>query len=94
MSVTVAVAESPREAREDARDEAGLERPAPRSSFVDSLVERLHAEYGVDRELVRARATEVLATFATARVQAFVPILVEKAVRQTYRPSSRAVVLW
>jgi hypothetical protein len=63
-------------------------------SFVDSVVERLHAEYGVDREQIRSRAAEVLARFATAPVQAFVPILVEKALRQTYRASSRAVALW
>ena len=62
-------------------------------TFVDSLVERLHAEFGVDRELIRSRATEVLATFATARVRAFVPILVEKSVRETCRTSSRAVAL-
>jgi hypothetical protein len=64
------------------------------ASFVDSLVERLHAEYGVERELIRSRATEVLARFAGARVQAFVPILVEKALREGYRASARAVALW
>ena len=55
------------------------------ASFVDSLVGRLHAEYGVDRHEIRRLATEVLRTFATARVQAFVPILVEKRLRETYR---------
>ncbi|MGK5113923.1 MULTISPECIES: three-helix bundle dimerization domain-containing protein [unclassified Geodermatophilus] len=55
------------------------------ASFVDSLVGRLHAEYGVDRHEIRRLATEVLETFATARVQAFVPILVEKKLRDTYR---------
>jgi hypothetical protein len=63
------------------------------ASFVDALVERLHAEFGVERELIRHHATEVLARFASARVQAFVPILVEKALRGTYRAASRAVVL-
>ena len=72
-----------------------LDRAVPRGHpFVDSVVERLHAEYGVDREQIRSRATEVLARFATAPVQSFVPILVEKALRQTYRASSRAVALW
>jgi hypothetical protein len=53
--------------------------------FVESLVMRLHAEYGVDRDRLRRLATEVLGTFATARVQAFVPILVEKRLRETCR---------
>jgi hypothetical protein len=55
------------------------------ASFVDSLVGRLHVEYGVDRHEIRRLATEVLGTFATARVRAFVPILVEKRLRETYR---------
>jgi hypothetical protein len=55
------------------------------TSFVDTLVARLHAEYGVDRAVIRGLATEVLGSFATARVQAFVPILVEKRVRQVCR---------
>jgi hypothetical protein len=53
--------------------------------FVDSLVARLHAEYGVDREQIARLATQALATFATARIQAFVPILVEKRLRETCR---------
>ena len=69
--------------------------PAPvTGGFVDSLVERMHLEYGVDRALIRRRATEVLATFEGARVQAFVPILVEKSLREAYRTSARAVALW
>ena len=81
-------------------DEGPLERTGPRpavhrnAAFVESLVERLHLEYGVERDQIRARATEVLATFATARVQAFVPILVEKELRQTCRVLTRAVALW
>jgi hypothetical protein len=54
-------------------------------SFVDSLVGQLHAEYGVDPQAIRSRAAEVLATFAGARVQVFVPILVEKRLRELYR---------
>jgi hypothetical protein len=68
--------------------------PVVGASFVDALVEQLHADYGVDRELIRSRATEVLERFATARIQAFVPILVEKALRQTCRASSRAAAHW
>jgi len=67
---------------------------APRdAAFVESLVERFHIEYGVDRDQVRALATEVVAGFAGARVQHFVPILVEKALRQAYRAHSSAVAL-
>jgi hypothetical protein len=54
-------------------------------SFVDRLVQRLHLEYGDDPGAIRALVDDVLATFAGARVQAFVPILVEKQVRQFYR---------
>jgi hypothetical protein len=61
-------------------------------ALVDSLVERLHAEFGVSPEEIRGHATEVLATFAGAPVQAFVPILVEKALRRTYRAHPRAVL--
>jgi hypothetical protein len=69
-----------------AHDGGPLGGPVPvRASFVDSLVGRLHAEYGVDRHEIRRLATEVLGTFAAARVQAFVPILVEKRLRATYR---------
>ena len=55
------------------------------AAFVDALVERMHLEFGLDRDQVRARAIEVLATFAGARVRTYVPILVEKALRQTCR---------
>ena len=54
-------------------------------SFVESLVARLHAEYGDDPETIRWRVTQALARFAGAPVQAFVPILVEKRVRELYR---------
>jgi hypothetical protein len=56
-----------------------------RGLFVDSLAARLHEEYGVEPELIRRLATEMLGTFSTARVQAFVPILVEKRLRETCR---------
>jgi hypothetical protein len=57
----------------------------PVGSVVDAVVTRLHAEYGVDRDELRARADAALASFASARVQTFVPILVEKRVRNAYR---------
>jgi hypothetical protein len=60
--------------------------PGPGSgSFVDPLVDRLHSEYGGDRQAIRRLALEALAFFAGARVQAFVPILVEKRLRQACR---------
>ncbi|WP_116450403.1 three-helix bundle dimerization domain-containing protein [Blastococcus litoris] len=65
----------------------GAARPAGPGDppFLASLVERLHAEFGVDRLLVRRLATAVLDGFATARVQTFVPILVEKNLRAAFR---------
>jgi hypothetical protein len=54
-------------------------------SFVERLVERLHTEYGEDPRAIRRHVAAVLENFAGARVQAFVPILVEKQVRQMYR---------
>ena len=58
---------------------------ADRRPFVDALVGRLHARYGVDTAELRRLAGEALETFATARVQTFVPILVEKNVRDACR---------
>ena len=57
----------------------------PEASFVAPLVARLSREYGADPEEVWGRAVSALAAFDDARVQAFVPILVEKRVRETYR---------
>jgi hypothetical protein len=66
-------------------DAAESQRTPLTVSVVDALVTRLHAEYGVDRDELRAQADEALAVFASARVQAFVPILVEKRLRNAYR---------
>jgi len=69
-----------------AEDNGTPEGPVPGGgSFLDPLVSRLSAQYGVDRRAVRTRAVEVLASFAGARVHAFVPILVEKQLRETFR---------
>ena len=69
-----------------AEDDGPPSRPPPgAASFLESLVARLHAEYGVDRDQIHRLAREVLATFASAPVQSFVPILVEKRLRQAYR---------
>ena len=62
--------------------------PAPLgTSFVDHLVASVSQEYGVDPEGVRDRAAAALAAFNDARVQAFVPLLVEKRGSETYRGS-------
>jgi hypothetical protein len=55
------------------------------ASFVEGLVARVHAEFGVDPDEIRRLALEVLGSFASARVHAFVPVLVEKRLRQTFR---------
>jgi pyrroline-5-carboxylate reductase len=70
---------------DDAPLDALSDESGPGAPFLDALVARLHAEYGVDRDQVRRLAAEVLAGFATARVQTFVPILVEKRLRQICR---------
>jgi hypothetical protein len=67
-----------------AEDDGARDAPAG-GSFVEPLVDRLHAEYGGDRQAIRGLALEALAFFAGARVQAFVPILVEKRLRRACR---------
>jgi hypothetical protein len=59
------------------------------TSFLESLVARLVEFYGADPHDIRRRAEAVLATFAGARVQSFVPILVEKRLRDLYRDLHR-----
>jgi hypothetical protein len=54
-------------------------------TFVDALVARLHAEYGVPRDELRREADEALTAFASAPLRAFVPILVEKRLRTAHR---------
>jgi Protein of unknown function (DUF3562) len=55
------------------------------ASFVEPLVQSICAEYGAVREDVQRMALEVVHGFAGARVRAFVPILVEKRLRERYR---------
>ena len=55
------------------------------TSFVDLLVTRIAREFGADPAEVREQAAVALAAFDGARVQAFVPILVEKRLRDTFR---------
>jgi len=69
-----------------AEDDGRPGHPVPAAGpFLDTLVARMAAQYGADPRAVRARADEVLASFAGARVQAFVPLLVEKRLRDTFR---------
>jgi len=77
MSVTVALE----------TEDGGAPEPAPPEdgSLLGPIVVRLSTEYGVHPEVVRGLGTGVLASFAGARVQAFVPILVEKRLRETLR---------
>jgi hypothetical protein len=64
------------------------EGPAPLdASFIDGLVARVHAEFGLDPDQIRRLALDVLGSFESARVHAFVPVLVEKRLRQTFRRS-------
>jgi hypothetical protein len=66
--------------------------PVPAAgASLDTLVARLAAQYGADPRVVRARADEVLASFAGARVQAFVPLLVEKRLRGSFRGRTGSV---
>jgi hypothetical protein len=57
-------------------------------SFLGPLVARLSAQYGLDPRAVRSLAVPVLASFAGARVRAFVPVLVEKRLRGLCRSLS------
>jgi hypothetical protein len=54
-------------------------------SFFAPLVLRLSTEYGLDEEAVREQGAAVLASFTGCRVRAFVPVLVEKRLRETLR---------
>jgi Protein of unknown function (DUF3562) len=72
-------------------DPSGTEEPEDQvrglvvPSFVETIVERVATEFGAAREEVRSRALELLSGYADARVRSFVPILVEKRLRETYR---------
>jgi hypothetical protein len=54
-------------------------------SFVGPIVARLAAQHGLDPQAVGSLAVQVLASFEGARVRAFVPILLEKRLRETCR---------
>jgi hypothetical protein len=57
-----------------------------RTSGLDSVVARLSSEYDVDAEDVAAHADYLARVrFADARVTTFVPILIEKELRDVFR---------
>lgn len=56
-----------------------------RASFIDSVVARVCEHSGLPRETVLRHATEIVRQFAHARVQSFVPVLVEKQLRERLR---------
>jgi hypothetical protein len=55
------------------------------TTFLEALVAQVSEEYGAAREEVRSGAVQILQGFANARIQSFVPILVEKRLRASYR---------
>jgi hypothetical protein len=60
--------------------------------FLGPLVARVCVEFAADRTEVMARAVGYLAAYEGARVRSFVPILVEKRLRDSYRrPASDPV---
>jgi hypothetical protein len=59
--------------------------PVAVDGFVESIVARICADYGAPPDEVRAHAARLLRGYDTARVRSFVPILVEKKLREAYR---------
>ena len=54
-------------------------------SLLEPLVNRLSMQYDVEAPVVWRHAAEVLRQFSDARVHAFVPVLVEKQLRERLR---------
>lgn len=67
--------------------------PGARLDLVESLVGRMSREYDVEPDLVRNHALLVLEDFADSRVQSFIPVLVERHVREWLRQSRRLAAL-
>ena len=53
--------------------------------FLEPLVLRISKEFAAERAEVHRRAVEFLGGFRHARVRSFIPILVEKQLRESYR---------
>jgi hypothetical protein len=60
---------------------------------VESLVVRVSGEFDVEPELVRRHALLVLEQYADSRVQSFIPLLVERRVRDWLREMRRLSAL-
>ena len=59
--------------------------PSQRGAQLHALVIRLFREYGADDELVDSAADDVAGRYADARINAFVPTLIEREVRALVR---------
>jgi hypothetical protein len=59
-----------------------------RAPFLEPLVLRISQEFAAERGEVHRRALEFLSGFRHARVRSFIPILVEKRLREAYRRSA------
>ncbi len=59
-------------------------------SFVEPLVARISDQYGAVADEVRAHALHLLHSYEGARIRSYVPILVEKRLREAYRPRPSA----
>lgn len=69
---------------------AGVSAGVAEAAAVDGLVARMCREFeAVSAEQVRDHVLDIYADFADAPVQAFVPVLVEKRLRQLLRTSAR-----
>ena len=58
---------------------------------VEALVQRMCREYDVAPERIREHVISIYAEFADARVQTFVPVLVERRLRDQLRRQEQAL---
>jgi hypothetical protein len=58
-------------------------------AVVEPLVAQLSGRYAVDPDDVRRHVQDILAQFVDARLRAFVPVLVEKQLRERLRLEAR-----
>jgi hypothetical protein len=60
--------------------------PAPASSLIDGVIARLSEDFHVETDAVAVQASAILRQrYAGARVQSFIPILVERELRALLR---------
>jgi len=65
--------------------------PDAASPLIDGLVPRLCADFDVDAEMVALQAAAILRErYAGARVQSFIPILIERELRELLRAGRAA----